>query len=75
MRICYKELQETPVSTLTNADNVELETALQQLLLNLRCDAVKTDMASWVHRRLSGVSICHGCHCCESVREKLKDSL
>lgn len=28
----------------TNADDVELEAALQQLLLNLRSDAVETDM-------------------------------
>ena len=31
---------------LTNADDVELETALQQLSLNLRCDAVETNVAS-----------------------------
>lgn len=30
---------------LTNADDVELETTLQELLLNLRSDAVETDMA------------------------------
>lgn len=30
---------------LTNADDVELETTLQQLLLNLRSDAVETDVA------------------------------
>jgi len=34
---------------LTNADDIELETALQQLALNLRCDAVETNVASWVH--------------------------
>jgi len=31
---------------LANADDVELETALQQLSLNLRCDAVETNVAS-----------------------------
>ena len=30
---------------LTNADHIELETTLQQLLLNLRRDAVKTNVA------------------------------
>ena len=29
----------------TNADDIELETALQELALNLRRDAVETDMA------------------------------
>lgn len=29
----------------TNADDIELETTLQELLLNLRSDAVETDMA------------------------------
>jgi len=29
----------------TNADNIELEAALQELALNLRGDAVETDMA------------------------------
>lgn len=31
---------------LTNANNVELESALQQLALNLRRDAVETNMAA-----------------------------
>lgn len=31
---------------LTNANNVELESTLQQLALNLRRDAVETDMAA-----------------------------
>jgi hypothetical protein len=31
---------------LTNADDIELETALQKLLLNLLCDAVESDMTS-----------------------------
>jgi len=34
----------------TNADDVELEAALQELALNLRCDAIETDMALWEHR-------------------------
>lgn len=37
------------VSVLTNADDVELETTLQELLLNLRSDAVETDMALGVN--------------------------
>lgn len=42
---------------LTNANHVELETTLEQLALNLRCDAVEPDMASgkdcvgWLGRR------------------------
>ena len=55
-----------PQAALTNADNIELETALQELLLNLRCDAVETNVAPWIHRGFAGVSICHGCHCCET---------
>ena len=38
-----------PQAALTNADNIELETALQELLLNLRCDAVETNVAPWIH--------------------------
>lgn len=34
-------------STLTNANDVELEAALQELLLNLVRNAVETDMALW----------------------------
>lgn len=34
----------------TDADDVELESALQELALNLRCDAVETDMAAREHR-------------------------
>ncbi len=46
----------------TNADDVELEAALEQLALDLGCDAVETDMALGVdggsgHRR----------HCCGCV--------
>ncbi len=48
---------------LTNADDVELETTLQQLALDLGCDTVETNMAARVHRRLGSVSI-EGCHCC-----------
>ena len=44
-------------AVLTDADDIELETALQQLALDLRCDAVKTDMAPWVHRLLHSISI------------------
>ena len=33
------------MSELTNADDVELEATLQELLLDLRGDAVETDMA------------------------------
>ena len=43
---------------LTDADDVELESALEQLALNLGCDAVETDMALGVDGG-SG----HGRHC------------
>lgn len=51
------------MTALTNTDDIELETALQELALNLRCDAVKTDMASGVHRLLGSISVLSGCHC------------
>lgn len=54
-------------SLLTDTDNIELETTLQELALNLRCDAVETDVAARVHRLLGSMSI-QGCHCCEIVR-------
>lgn len=44
----------------TDANDIELETALQELLLNLRGDAVETDVALWVHG-WSGVV--NGSHC------------
>ena len=50
---------------LTDADDVELEPALQELALNLRCDAIETNMASGIHRLLRGVSVLNGCHCCD----------
>ncbi len=34
----------------TNADHVELESALQELALNLRGNAIETNMALWEHR-------------------------
>ena len=40
----------------TNADNVELKSSLEQLLLDLRCDAVETNVASREH----GVPLVHG---------------
>jgi hypothetical protein len=45
---------------LTDADDVELEAALQQLLLNLRRDAVEADMALGVDGGRLGAE--HG-HC------------
>ena len=45
----------------TNADDIELKTTLQQLLLDLRCDAVETDVAPGEHSILLRL---HGCHCC-----------
>lgn len=36
----------------TNADDIELETTLEELALNLRRDAVETDMAVGVNGRL-----------------------
>lgn len=46
---------------LTNADDVELEPPLDELLLNLLGDAIKTDIAFGVDRLLR-CSIC-GSHC------------
>lgn len=38
------------LAQLTDTDHVELETPLEQFLLNLLGDRVKTDVASWEHR-------------------------
>lgn len=38
-------LQCYSAALLTDANDIELETTLQELTLNLRCDAVETDMA------------------------------
>jgi hypothetical protein len=54
------------IIALTNADDIELETALQELALNLRGDAIETNMASGVHRLLRSVSVLNGSHCCET---------
>jgi hypothetical protein len=43
--------------SLTNANNIELETALQKLSFDLRCDTVETNMAPRVHRLLRYVSL------------------
>ncbi len=49
---------------LTDAYNVKLESALEQLSLNLRCDAVETNMASWKHSSLlSHISFLNSSHC------------
>lgn len=56
---CWKALDRT------NTDDIELETALQELLLNLRGNAVETDVALRCDRGL-GVSV-NGCHVCPSV--------
>jgi hypothetical protein len=45
---------------LTNTDNIELETTLQQLALNLSGDAVETDVASGKDRVLRHGA--RGCH-------------
>jgi hypothetical protein len=45
------------VELLTDADDIELETALQELLLNLLGDTVKANMTSWE----DGVPLWH-CH-------------
>jgi hypothetical protein len=50
----------------TNTDDVELETALQQLLLDLLGDGIKADMAFWVDS-VSGLRN-HG-HDCGILRE------
>lgn len=53
----------------TDADNIELETALQQLLLNLRGDAVETNMALGEDRLRGTVAVLlHGRHCCGIAR-------
>lgn len=44
----------------TNADDIELETSLQQLALNLRGDTIETNMAVGIH---SGRSHCLGFIC------------
>lgn len=49
-------------SKLTNANDIELETSLQQLLLDLGGDGVETNMAPWEH----SVPLRHGCgHDCD----------
>lgn len=48
------------LSTRTNANNVELETTFQQLLLDLRSNAVETDVAL----REDGI---RGSHCVDLV--------
>jgi hypothetical protein len=53
--------------TLTNTNDIELETALQELALNLRCDTVKTDMAARVHRLLGSIPVLNGCHSCKLI--------
>ena len=45
----------------TNTDDIELETALQQLALNLGCDAVETNVALWVYG-LRGAIALNGSH-------------
>lgn len=45
----------------TDTDDIELESALQQLLFNLRCDAVETDVAARIDRLAWGTVEC--CHC------------
>lgn len=49
----------------TNTDDVELEAALEKLLLNLACDAVETDRlfgVDWL-LLLRKLRIHHGRHC------------
>lgn len=55
-----------PEIVLTNANDIELETALQQLALDLGCDAVETNVAARVHGLLGSVSVLHGGHCCKN---------
>ena len=61
--------------TLTNTNDIELETALQELALNLRCDTVKTDMAARVHRLLGSISVLDSCHYCKLSDETRYGSL
>ena len=56
----------------TDADDVELETTLQELALNLGRDAVETDMGVWVHSCLlwgDGVCGSHCESCCRNVQQ------
>lgn len=49
----------------TNTNDIELETTLQELALDLGCDTVETDVTAWEHRLLRSMSV-HGsvgCHC------------
>lgn len=48
-------------SRLTDTDDIELEPALQQLLLNLRCDAVEADVTARIDRL--GWGTVKRCHC------------
>lgn len=53
------------VSRPTNANDIELEAALQQLALYLGRNAVKANMALWHHgiaKRRHGVGGCHAKH-------------
>jgi hypothetical protein len=43
----------------TNADDIELETALQELLLDLLGNAIETDVTFWVDGRLSIIHESH----------------
>lgn len=55
----------------TNTDDVELETSLQELLLNLRGDAVETDMVLGKHR-LRLLCLSGGCHCVLKYETKVE---
>ena len=47
----------------TDADDIELKAALQQLLLDLVGDGVEAHMAFWEHRLLRLRRHCAGGHC------------
>jgi len=56
-----KDGEDKLTSKLTDADNIELETTLQQFALNLSCDAVETNVASGEDSVLRhGVCSSHG---------------
>lgn len=55
---------------LTNADNVELETTLQQFTLNLVGDAVEAHMALGNHRTRYHACCCH---CCDAAENGVND--
>lgn len=55
--VCQYTASNKSADRRTNADDIELETTLQKLLLNLLCDAVESNVTSGEH----GVPLRHCC--------------